>query len=310
MSQLKAIVDKLLTNVSQMYVPEGFIAEDILPKVPVVQKSGKLGKYGKSHLRIEHSLIGGRGSYKRVEPITRSSTTYLVESHGLEGLVSEDDYRNVELPYDAEKDETIGLTTLIALNKEFALASALTDTAVLTQNTTLSGTAQFNDFVSSTPLTVFKDARQAVYDGCGMPPNQAVMSWDLFNILAYHPQILETLGFAYNRAGQLSEQELSKALGVETLHISRAKYNSSKEGQTDVLANVWGKDMVFYYAPSGQAPRQVSFGYMVVLQDMQRRVFKNKVINPPNATSILVDDSYDFLLSDVGAAYCIKAAMA
>ena len=311
MAQLKAQVDKLLTNVSNMYIPDGFVSEQILPLISVVQKTGKLGKYGSNHLRIEHSLAGGRGEYRRVEPIVRSSDSYSVESHGLEGMVTEDDYRNVEQPYDAEKDETLGLQNLIWLNKEYALASTLSSTSIMTLNTTLTGTDQYNDYPNSDPLGDFKDARLAIYGGCGMPPNKAVMSWEVANTLAYHTQILDALGFTYNRAGQLSDQELAKAMGVEKLYIAKPKYNSANEGQTAVLSSVWGKHIVFFYAPDSAAKYQVSLGYRVALKGQeQKRVFKYSVNNPPNSTGILCDDSYDFLISNASAGYLIKDAIA
>src|SRR6185436_11299810 len=99
MSQTTAIVDKLLENVSNVYVPDGFIADQIFPVIQAKQKTGKLGAYGTNHLRIEHSFVAGRASFRRVEAITRSSQSYAIESHGLEGLVTEDDYDNVELPF-------------------------------------------------------------------------------------------------------------------------------------------------------------------------------------------------------------------
>lgn len=311
MAQSKAIVDKLLTNVSSMLVPEGHVAEMVLPLVTVKQKTGKLAKYGTSHLRIEHSFVAGRAEYKRVEPIVRSSTGYEVESHGLESVVSEDDYRNVELPYKAEEDEVKGLTLMIQLAKEQALADTLTSTSIITQNVTLAGTDQFDDYSNSDPLDVFKDARVAVRAGCGLPPNFAIMDWDVANTLAYSPQILDALGFAQNRAGQLSDAELAKAMGVEKLFIAKAIKESAKEGQASSLAPVWGKHIVFGYAPSSAAPYQVSLGYRVALEGQaQRRVFKYSINNPPNSTGILVDDSYDFLISNASAAYLVKNAIA
>lgn len=311
MAQIKAIVDKLLTNVSQMYVPEGYISEMVLPVLQSKQKTGKIGKYGKDHLRIEHALSGGRAAYRRVEPVVRSSDSYSIESYGLEGMVTEDDYDNVEQPFDAEKDEVTGLSTLIWLNKESALASSLTSTAIITQNTTLVGTQQFSDYSNSDPIGVFKTARLAVYDGCGLPPNMAIVPWKVANTLAYSPAILDALGFAQNRAGQLSEAELAKALGVEKLLIPKAKYNSAKEGQSDVLADVWGDDILMYYAPASAGKYQTSLGYHVQLSGRgSKRVTKYAINNPPNATGITCDDSYDFVITTVGAAYLIKDCLA
>lgn len=311
MSQQKAMIDKLLTDVSQMYTPPGLIADQVLPVISVKQKTGKLGKYGKDHLRLEHSLAGGKAAYKRVSPIVRSTDSYEVESHGLEGIVTEDDYDNVEQPFDAEQDETLGLKSLIAINKELAFATAFTDSAVLTQNTTLSGTSQLSDYANSDPIGVFKAARLAVYDGCGLAPNMGIMDWSVANTLAYHPGILDALGFTMNRAGQLSEAELAKALGLDKLIIAQGKYNSSKKGQADSMVNIWGKHIVMYYAPAKAAKYQTSLGYKIELAGRgSNRVSKYAINNPPNSTGILVDDSYDVMLTDVTAAYLIKNAIA
>lgn len=311
MSQNKSIQNRLLTEASQMLVPEGYVSESVLPLISVKEKTGSLAKYGKAHLRIEHSLVGGRGKYRRVESITRSTQDYSVESHGLEGMVTEDDYANVYDPYDAEKDETLGLTTLIWLGKEKSLADTLTNSSVITNNTTLSGTSQWSDYANSDPLDDFKTARLTIREACGLPPNVAVMDWSVANTLAYSPQILDALGFTQNRAGQLSEMELAKAMGVERLYIAKAVYNSAAEGQTDNVDPVWGKHVVFGYLPAKAAKYQQSLGYRVALAGRgSRRVFKFSIDNPPNSTGILCDDSYDWLISDVNCGYLIKDAIA
>lgn len=311
MSQLKAIVDKLLTNVSVAYVPEGLIADLVLPEVKSAQSSGKLGKYSSNHLRIERSITGGRGTYRRVESIARSTDTYVIESHGLEGLVTEDDKRNVEQPFEAEQDETLGLTSIISLEKEKVLADAVGSTSILTQNTTLSGTSQYDDYLNSDPIADFSTARGTVLDGCGLEPNAAIVPWKVWNVLRFHPAMLNALGFKENRPGGLSKQELAVALGVETILVPSAAYESAKEGQTSSLSQVWGNNIVFYRRPSNNvaAKMQKSLGYQMRLSGRTRRVFKYPVNNPPMSTGIIVDDSYDFLFADVKCAYLIKDAI-
>jgi len=311
MSQITAIADKLLENVSNIYLPQGLVADLIFPEIKSKQKTGKLGAYGTNHLRIEHSFVAGRASFRRVEAIVRSSSSYSIESHGLEGLVTEDDYDNVELPFDAEKDETIGLTSLIQMAKEQAVADVLTSTSILTQNTTLSGTSQWNDYAASDPIDDINVAREAIYDGCGFAPNVAIMPWQVANKLAYSPQVLDALGFAANRAGQLSPAELAKFMGVDKLLIPQVKKEGAKEGQTSSFADVWGNDVVMAYIPAQAAKYQKSLGYKLVLSSRPaRRVTKYQPGNPPNSTAILVDDSYDFLIASVGCGYLIKSAIA
>lgn len=311
MSQTKAIVDKLLTGASSMYAPKGFIAEMIFPEIKVMQKTGKLAKYGTNHLRIENTLMGGRGMARRVEAITRSTDTYSVESHGLEGVVTPDDKANVEKPYDAEKDETIGLTTLLQVSKEYALSSTLGNASIITQNTTLSGIAQYSDYANSDPLGDIVTAQGTILDGVGFNPNTAIMSQKVYNTLVYHPSIIENFGRKYVQGGRVSEEDLKAALGVERIFIGSAAYESAAEGQTSSLTQLWGKNIIFAYIPERAEPYQKSLGYEVLMAGEQpRKVYKFPVYNPPDSTGIIVKDSYDFFLTDVKAAYLIKNAIA
>ena len=310
-AQLKAQVDKLLTNASSAYIPKDFVCEQVLPSIQVAQYSGLLGKWGTSHLRIENAVKGGRGKYRRVESQARSSTTFLVQGHGLSGMVTKEDYANVEQPFDAERDEVIGLTTMLFLEKEKLLADTLTSTSILTQNTTLSGTTQFSDYNNSDPLAKFSTARVAINDGCGVQPNLAIVPWKVWDKVRYHPQLLDALGFKYDRPGGLKEAELASIMGVEKVLIPNAYYESAKEGQTSSLASVWGKHIVFAVAPSKAEVMQVSLGYMIRMVGGQpRKVYRQSLFNPPGATELLCEDEYDMLVSKVEAGYLMKDVIA
>lgn len=311
MSQRNAIQDQLLANVSLGYFPSGFIADQVLPRIEVVQDSGKLGQYGHAHLRVENTIVGGDGKYREVNVTSRSTTNYLIESHGLSGTVTESDYRNVQKPFDAEKDKTIGLTSILAIGKEKSLADTLSDTAVVTQNVTLAGNQQFSSVLTSDPLDRFKTARATVKSGSGELVDTAIMSWEVKNVLKYHPQLLDVLGYKNNRPGGLTDQELADVLEVRRLLIGSASYNSAKEGQTAVFAPIWGKHIIFGVLPTTAQLYQTSLGYLMTHPGRaNRRVFKSPTSNPPNGSLILVDDAYDMLVTTVGAGYLIKDAIA
>lgn len=311
MSQLVALQDKLLSNVATGLFPKSSICEKVLPIITAAETTGKIGKYGNQHLRIVQSVVGGKGKYRQVDSVTRSTTGYDIEGHGLSDIVTKEDYRNVLAPFKAEEDVVMALQTILWLEKEKALADSLGSTSVLTQNTTLAGSSQWNNHVSSSPLNDIITAHAAVYDGCGEEANTAIMSKEVWDYLSYHPQFLDALGFKHNRPGGLSEAELAKVLKVEKLLIGKMKYNSAKEGQSDVLTSVWGKNFVLAVCPDKAAIGQISLGYHVQYEGEQpRKVYKQSLFNPPGATEVLVEDSYDQLLVQVAAAYLIKDAVA
>lgn len=310
-TQMKGIIDPLLTEVSSMYQPKGCIADLLFPALKSAQYTGKLAGYGKDHLRIENTVVGGKGKYRRVESITRSTSGFEIEGHGLSGIVTKRDYKNVIDPFNAESDETTGLSTILMLEKEKGLSDALGDTAILTQNTTLVGGSQYSDYANSKPIEDFNAAFNAVGDGCGMYPNVAIMDKKVYRALKYHPALLDFMGFKFNRPGGLSEEEVAKALDVEKIMVADAHYNSAKQGQTAVLASVWAKNIIFAVIPSKAEKYQISLGYNIRLEgSAPRKVYKQSLFNPPESTEILVEDEYDMVLSNVSAAYLIKDAIA
>lgn len=313
MSQLRAQVDKLLTKVSIGYFPQGFISESVLPALPVDQSSGLLGKYNPAeHLRVVHTRAGGRGEARRVEPIKRDvTTTYAIETHALEAVLTPDDYRNVEEPFQAEQDEVIGLTDSIWLEKEVTLSASLLSTGTMTQNTTLTGTSQFNDFVNSDPLTVFLTAQKAVRAGCGVPPDTAIMDWGVAQTLRFHPQLSDRLGIKYNAITALTDAQLAMAMGVRKVIIADPSYNTAVEGQTDSISAIWGKGIILAVLPDAAQLRQVSLGYYLYYRNQKpRTVYRYPINNPANSQGFQVVDAYQFKLTNVNAGYLIAAAIA
>lgn len=311
MSQMRAIVDKLLTGVSSAYVPKGFLCEQVLPTIQNKQYSGLLGKYGTSHLRIENSVKGGRGKYRQVETRVYSTTSFLIEGHGLEGFVSKEDYANVEEPFDAERDEVMGISTMLWLEKEKTLADALNDTSVITQNVTLSAGAQFSDYGNSDPVGVITTAKNTILNATGVFPNLCIMDVQVWSVLRYHPALLDALGFKWDRPGGLKEAEMAQALGVDQVLFGSARYESAKEGQASSLASVWGKGIILAVAPPKAEIMQKSVGYLVRPTGSQpRKVYKQSNFNPPGSTAVLVEDEYDMLISDANCAYLIASAIA
>lgn len=301
----------ILTGAAAKLVPDGYLSELLFPFIPVVQSSGKLAKYGNAHLRIENSVKAGQGAYRRVVPIARSTQTYQVEGHGLEGLVTADDYRNVLLPFKAENDVMEGLVSMLWVEKEVVLSTMLASTSIITQNTTLAGATQFSDYNNSDPISIFAAARLAVKNGCGKRPDTCFMDWRTYDVLRYHPQLLDAMGFKYAKPGGLSPEDLAVALNVKRVLIADVDYETANEGQSSSLGAAWGKHIWFGVLPEKAEVGQVSAGYRIGYEGKSpRQIYKYALNNPPDSTGILSEDNYDYLLSNAGAIYLIKNAIA
>lgn len=310
MSQTNAQVNKLLTDVSQKYNIQSAVADLVLPIVKVKQNTGIIGAYGYGHLREENDQMGGKGKARQVDTAERKmDQIYKVEKHGLSDIVTEDDFDNVEEPFDAEIDMTENLTSLVLVNKEIICRNTLLSPTVITSTVALAGADKFSDETSD-PLGVFVQASLSCLTKSGMAANAAVMDKSVALYLRKHPQLLGRLGYAQNRPGQLSYEELKQALDLEYLFISDAAVNTAKHGQADVTARLWGTSIVVYHRAATAAKKQVCLGYQFrKIGKEDRLVYRNPIGNPPEATEIIVKDDYGYEIVNGGAGYRITGAI-
>lgn len=309
----RAREDRLLSGISRRHNVEGLVADQVLTPVSVKKSTGKIGKYGNEHLRIVHSLVGGLTEYPIITVDTKSSDRYVLEKHGLKTVLSEEEIMNEVQPFDARKDATMDVTERLMLGREYALSSKLTDTAVLTNNTTLSGTDQWSDYDNSDPASDWKTARTSIYSKTGKdvekPGGFGLITWDVKEALCYHPLLLELYKYTSSMGNGLSLEQLRAAMKVNRLIVAWSQYDSSQEGQTSSIVPTWGKNCIFGYAPRAGTKRMTALGFNVSTT-RSHRTFRTRVEDPPNAEKILVDITYDDLITDVGAGYLIKDAVA
>lgn len=312
MSQNKAVFNLPLTNISTDVVKNTeMLADKIFPEIPVVQTDGLLAGYGLDHVRFVETEYSGKGKYPTIDIYNRTSQGYNIKKYPLATTLTEEDYANVTQPFDAEKDATMHLTSLLMIQKEVGMATLLQTIGNYANSDTLTGTDQYNDEDNSNPLTDFELAIRAIEDETGQTPNKCIMSAKVAGQLKKHPQIVDRLGFKFNQPGRITDAQLASVLDVSELLIGKGVYNTAKEGQTPSLSPIWGKDIIFLHTPKTAAKHTVSFGYRV--QKVKGiRTFKNSINNPPNAKEILTDMWYQNLLStsNDGAGYIIKDAIA
>lgn len=310
----RAREDRLLTGISRRHNVEGLVADQVLTPVTAKKSTGLIGKFGNEHLRVVHDLVGGLTEYPQITVDTKSSDRYSMEKHGLGVTVTEEEMDNEEQPFDALIDATMDVNDRLALGREFAISSVLTNIAVLTNNTTLSGTAQFSDYSgTSDPIGIFQTARTSIYDDTGkdvsMPGGFVLLPWACRSALQFHPALLELYKYTGSMGNGLTDQQLADVLKVNRIVFASSQFDSSKEGQTPVITATWGKHIIFGFAPTSGRKRMTSLGF-TVSKTRSTRTFRVAIKDPPNAEKILVDRTYDDIITDVGAGYLIKDAVA
>lgn len=311
---MRAIVDKLLSNVAIGYFPEGYIAHLVFPEVKVKQSTGKIGKFN-NLLRIVNTVTGGRGKSNQIDTRSYASQGYEIINHALHDILTPEDFENTDLPFDPMADATRALQHLLMLGEEKGLADTLSDALVITMNNTLAGTDQFSDWTNSDPLKQITIMGDAILDACGVAMDTLVMDQKVFNKLKYHPQLFDVLGFKFKAsvpASPLTAEQIGEAFGVRRVLVANARYNAAAKGQSESLQPVWGKHLIGLVSPAKAEVSQIASGYRVSrTRDQRAKVFKSPVDDPPDSMKLLVQNNYgQVLVEPTKTIYLLKDVIA
>ncbi len=297
-------IDPILSNVSVAYKNAEYIAEQILPVIPTQTRTGKYFKYDKSKFRKVQSLRGMGAPANEVDYGLTISASYICLDHALKSLVPDELRDQAPSPLNPELDATENVTEKILIEKELDLATYMQDTSNLTNNTTLSGNSKWSDYANSDPIGDIKKGKKAIHSKIFVEPNTLVLGKEVYDTLLDHPDIIDRIKY---RSDVATADILARLFGVDKVLVGGAGYNTAKEGQTDAMSYIWGKNAWLLYVTPRPGIRSISFGYHFV--------FKNRVVDKwydkdREGTWIRVHDNYTKEIVSTEAAYLIKNAIA
>ena len=257
------IVDAVLTNLAAGYINDEFIADSILPRVPVTKEGGKVPLFGKAQF-IEHRTERAiRGATNVRDPEGVKTLDYVLTEYDIATRL---DYREKqEADYQIDAVETANTMEILRLGHELRVARKVQNPATYAPGNTitLAGADQFTN-PASDPLGVVLDAKAAVRSQIVREPNTLWMGYSTYLTLLRHPQLVGLL--STNKDRILTDDELKRFLRVDNLVVGKAV--TSTDGET--VTDIWGDNMGLTYTArevDGQRSYRVpSFGYTLVKQ--------------------------------------------
>lgn len=257
------IVDAVLTNLAAGYINDEFIADSILPRVPVTKEGGKVPLFGKAQF-IEHRTERAiRGATNVRDPEGVKTLDYVLTEYDIATRL---DYREKqEADFQIDAVETANTMEILRLGHELRVARMVQNPATYVPGNTitLAGADQFTN-PASDPLGVVLDAKAAVRSQIVREPNTLWMGYSTYLTLLRHPQLVGLL--STNKDRILTDDELKRFLRVDNLVVGKAV--TSTDGET--VTDIWGDNMGLTYTArevDGQRSYRVpSFGYTLVKQ--------------------------------------------
>lgn len=303
--QQDVVVDPALSQVSIRYTNDTFIADLIFPMVKVAKQTGKYYVYDKANLRINKTdRAAGSGANEIDFGLTTAA--FSCDDHALKEFVADEIQDQADAALNPLIDATETVTEQLLLDRENKLATILSSTGTMTQNTTLSGTSQWSDYNNSDPIGDIRTARTTVHQNTFRKPNTIIMGKQTFDMLAEHPQIIERV--KYSQLGVLTEELLARIFQVQKILVGEAGSNTAVEGQTDSMSYIWGKIAVVAYIAPQVRLKQVTLGYTFTYST---RLVKRWRDEDREGTYVRVgNDNYVQKVVAATAGYLIKNAVA
>lgn len=228
-----------LENIAVAFKPEGMIASQLSPTVPVTHESDQYFEFTKDNFRIE-SAERANGAPAAQVSFAMTIGTYNLTEYALKDLVTERSRANADPALRLDVDTTENLVDKISLRQEQLLATmigtpgnwanrtSLTSTFAWSQNTTLSNPISFVDSATSVI------ARQS-----GKKANTVALDELSFKYAKEHTSVVDRV--KYTSPDSVTESLLATLFGVEQVLRASVSYNNSGEGvyTTTSMSFLW-----------------------------------------------------------------------
>lgn len=256
-------IDEVLTNISIAWPnTQQMAGAQLFPSVTVRKQSDKYYIFGREMWLPENGDVRAPGAIANEIPgLQVSLDTYYAQEHALQVPVTDEERENADAPLAPDRDGTELVTSRIMLGREIAMKTLATTTSnyASTNTTTLSGTAQWNDYANSDPIANLRTAKSAIHARIFLEPNLGVIPYQVMTTLEDHPDFLERI--KYSERAIFSPELLAAVLGLQKVVVPGCGFNSANEGQPATLGYVWGKDVILAYVPGRPGLRIPAYGY-------------------------------------------------
>ena len=256
-------VDPALLAISVGYRNERYIADAVLPRVPVPKETFKYLVYPIDEaFRVPDTRVGRRSRPNEVH-LTATEATAATEDYGLEDLIPVSDIENASgSNYRPVDRAVVQLTEYLLIDRERRAASLVFDTTSFDPGnvTTLSGTSQWSDHANSDPV---KDIIEAM-DVPLMRPNVIVMGRAVWTKLRTHPKIVAAVKQTggTDASGVAARRAVADLFEVEDILVGEAWINTAKKGQAASISRVWGKHCALLFRDRTADTRSgLTFGF-------------------------------------------------
>jgi hypothetical protein len=322
MAQAPFVIQPQLTAITLAYQNARFIADEVLPRVPVQSPSFKWSKFTLADsFTIPDTRVGRKSAPNEID-WTATEETSSVSDYGLDDRIPQADIEAAAAgqritgvqSLDPRMRSTELLSDLVLLDREKRTADLVfnADTYPSGRKVTLATSGQWSH-PDSNPIKALLDALDVPL----VRPNKLILGQSVWTTIRLHPRvaaaIFPTGGNATGGGSPVSRQALADVLEIDEVIVGQGWYNSAKPGQAATMARLWGKAAALVYsAPIVASPQStMTFGFTAqYLTRVAGTIEQDSSVGLRGGERVRVGESVKELVVAADAAYYFADAIA
>lgn len=256
-------VEPQLTAIAIAYRNTKFIADEVLPRVPVSSASFKWLEFDFSErFTLPNTRVGRTSQPNQVEFSAKEKESSVTD-YGLDSPVPQDDIDTAITGYNPLGHAVEATTDLILLDREVRAANLLFNGANYNNKQTLTTAKQWND-PNNDPVQSITDA----FDSMIQRPNIGTLGRRVATVLRRHPKIVAAYHGNAGESGLVPLGFLADLLELDAIYVGDAFLNSAKPGKPPVLLRAWGNKASFTVRNKlANTKGGITFGYTAQFKD-------------------------------------------
>ncbi|MCP4639437.1 MAG: hypothetical protein GY851_03340 [bacterium] len=294
-----------------------FIGSKILAGLMVPRKTAYFPKVMREgFLRTAVVKRIARAGYNRDTFLVEDSS-YACEERGLEGPLDDADREFYTREFDAEMNTVATITRRVVQDYEIDVASAIFNSSTWTGSTLNTSVSTEWSTVSADVIGDVAGAKESSRRLTGVEPDTLICSQVVWKNIKRNEGILERVQYASEAGDAKMAGSIPGILGLPKILVGKGVYNSAKEGQTAVIADIWDDEYCMIaktanegaqltepcvgrtFVWSGDAP--VEAGGVIVEQYRDERVRGDVFRSRMHSDELIFDASYAHLLDNITA---------
>jgi hypothetical protein len=222
-------VDAPLSDFATAYQNNGFIADKLLPPIPVTKRSDKFFTRGRRDVSHIVSDLAGPGVKSNRATYEVSTDNYSVTDRSLHDLIDYAMEQNADAPLSPEQMSVNNIMQKLSLARESRVATMVCSTGSYAAANTGAVSAVWSNITTSTPISDINTAIAAIpFSG----EDASLVSWctlPVWNALRKHPEILALKGVT---TGQVTRAEFASYFELDEFLVTNLFTDSANIGLT------------------------------------------------------------------------------